>query len=211
MRKYFKFLEKRKQFWFKLTKMRTLFLVIILFTQLGCKKGEVEDEAYKVISFFVNNVIPFPLPVPKVNAKETHISQEVVDSIMKKHISIGVYYKMQRYKGEINFKKEDSTFLPLTNKLKELLNEKEIIFSRIKNNNNRKIIIYSKVKTDHKEYVDFDISLSFSRIVFNKKMDKSAVIVSEYRSSLAGTTALYYLIKNNNKWAVYKKRVLEVS
>lgn len=191
--------------------IKALLLIILFFSHLSCEKNRIENEEYKIISFFVNNVVPFPLPVPPPDSKNRQMSQKVFDSIMKKTITIGVFFKIKPYPKSIEPIGKDLMYLKLTNKFNEFKSEKIIDLSRIKNNENRNLVTYSNIKTYHKEFIDFSAALTFSRILFNEDFDKSIVIVSEYRSALAGSTVLYYLIKVDSKWKIYDKKTLEIS
>lgn len=187
-----------------------LFLIVLL---TSCERKEIrtESEEHKIISFFVNNVVPFPLPVPDIDSKNSHLSQEIFDSIMKNNITIGIYFKMKPHQKTIEPIRGNLFFLPLIKKFNNLKNEKIINFSKINNNENIKLIAYSKIKTHRKEYINFDVALTFSRVVFSEDYNKSIIIVSEYRSALSGKTISYYLTKIDSKWKIYDKKILEIS
>jgi len=191
--------------------LKFVLLIIIFIAHLGCEKNTIENEEYKIITFFVNNVVPFPLPVPPSDPRENHMDRELLDSIMKNEITIGIFLEMRSYPKNIEPMREDSSFINLADNFNELKGEKIIDLSRIKQNVNRTLIGYDKINTKNMEYNDFDVALTFSRILINKDFNKSIVVVGEYRSELAGVTTLFFLMKEDNKWKIYKKRTLYIS
>lgn len=62
-----------------------------------------------------------------------------------------------------------------------------------------------------KEYRDFDLLMSFSRIVYNEKFDRALLTVSSSISSLAGNYDLCFLKKENGKWKIIDFQNISIS
>jgi hypothetical protein len=62
-----------------------------------------------------------------------------------------------------------------------------------------------------KEYRDFDLLMSFSRIVYNEKFDRALLTVSSSISSLAGSYDLCFLKKENGKWKIIDFQNISIS
>ncbi len=98
--------------------------------------------------------------------------------------------------------------------LKAIQDSIPLRIDRLKITRNDSLTYWSKAQHRRRkgaDYVGVDIVASFSRVAFDEKKQKAALVVSFNRSVLAGFSAIYFLEKKDDKWVVIDTKGLWIS
>ena len=195
-------------------------LLLIVFVSCNQKLNHDED-IYEIINLLSKKTIAnTKLFVPPPNSKSN-------DSLIKyKRKLTPSYYNKSKYTIAVvpyfknTFKSETSSIK--CNEFKELYKillttkdtEKELLISKIKQKGDIIIPFTDNMITKgRKDFVDmgFDLLFQFSNIVFDNDKTKAAIIFSSSTSTLAGSSSLYFLKKQNGKWFISCTKLLSIS
>lgn len=193
--------------------MKKTILSIFIMLLTSCNNEFVETDTYTIINIIYKNVVSttknlekyIPLPCDKTNnstfKKKLNPYYKTIDKI-----AIVPYFK--------HFNRELSTMK--CKGYEELSNikgiEKKLEIFKIKLKGDTIIPFHKKmIIKGRKDFVDmgFDLLLQFSDVVFNKT--KAVVIFNSSTNTLAGSTVLYTLEKQNNKWVITCEQTLSLS
>jgi len=196
-------------------------LLLIVFVSCNQKLNHDED-IYEIINLLSKETIAnnklFVPPPPNTKANDSLIKykRKLTPSYynkLKYTIAVVPYFKN-------TFTSENSSIK--CNEFKELYKfllttkntEKELLISKIKQKGDIIIPFTDDMITKgRKDFVDmgFDIIFQFSNVQFNKDKTKAVIIFSSSTSTLAGSSSLYFLKKQNGKWFISCTKLLSIS
>jgi hypothetical protein len=213
--------------------MKSKIYIIVIFSLsifLSCSRQEDKDK-YQIISLVYEKVMksedmPSPLPplpsFSKGNYNKTQIDsiklsyldlrqrlirEQVMLNLRSKKIKrVAIYSKSSLQFFNIKLTDDLIGYKDLLNKYKSTEGYKNIDVSRI--STNRKDSIFSSkglILKGSKKFTKFNISISFSKVVFNKNYDK-AIVSSKRTKMYSEWTSIYFLSKTKNgRWVIVKE------
>lgn len=188
-----------------------IILILISFCNLGCEKksDDVNANIKQIVSIMVDKKA-FPLPVPPTIDDTTIVfSQKAKDSLLQVKLKVALYPSL--------------TAISKTSIKSNILSDYKDIFEH--NKNNVSIITLDGVKSEkgHQivladtiqlkksmDFENFDLLFNFSRFLFSNDNQKAFFILGVSRSRLAGSSTLYILKKEKEKWIVEYTEELEI-
>ncbi len=183
------------------------FLSLLLFILVSCEKKESKiNELYDILNLIYPS-LSFEIPPPPPPA---HLIKDslYLNNIRTKQI-IAINPELRDSKKFINFKKHpfnEIDFEPVILDI-DSINIDLIISAE------DSIITFSKelLEPSIKDYLKFDKLISFSKVYFDKNFNHAIVIGNASTSSLAGSSHVFFLRKEEGKWRIVDVQLLEIS
>lgn len=186
-------------------KIIILFLVLVFF---GCKHETNNKEVNEIISFMIDKKA-FPLvPPPPINDTIKSVPKQVLDSLLSLKLKVALYPNLndlsqneiksipKKYFNKIYIDGNSSQKI----KLNEVVSRKEHV-----------IILADTIEIKKsKDFEHFDLLFWFSKFYFSEDNEYVSFSLGISRSRIAGSSALYILRKENDKWKIEYSKELEI-
>ncbi|MFI2741960.1 hypothetical protein ACG2LH_04410 [Zhouia sp. PK063] len=136
-------------------------------------------------SNFKNKIESDPIIVA-ISTIQNNWQQWLSKEHIQKDIPTGFEQLYEKFKKTYQYKKGET--ITLSNIKKERQQDSIIPFHD------------SLIRPDRKDYDQFYMLISFSKVVFNEEQNKAIVLVAMSRSKLDGVSGIYFLRKENGIW-----------
>ena len=185
--------------------------VIILFFALSivsCNNKTDNDNFNEIISFMIDKKA-FPLiPPPALNDTTTVINKKMFDSLLQTKLKVGLYPILNSF-SEKEIKSIPEKHLSLFNLQNN--SQKKVTLNGLFSKKGHKVIIADTIEMKKsKDFKNFDLLFWFSNFYFSKDSQKVLFTLGVSRSRLAGSSTLYILKKENEKWIVEYSKEQEI-
>jgi|TARA_B110000093_G_C12810997_1_gene342834 hypothetical protein len=179
--------------------MKNLIKLFFILLIVSCNKKTNDINFNEIISFMIDKEA-FPLIPPPALNDTTTINYKKFDSLYQTKLKIALYPALDSF-SEKELKSIPEKYQDVFNiqnnsqekiKLNELISEK-----------GHQIILADTVELKkYKDFKDFDLLFWFSNFYFSKDNQKVLFTLGVSQSRLAGSSAIYVLKKEDEKWMV---------
>lgn len=180
--------------------MKNLIILLLVLLIIGCASKTGYSDINEVISFMIDKkAFPMP-PPPHINDTTTTISKKTADSLLKIKLKVALYPTLGSFsEKEIkSIPKKYQDIFNIHNNSQEKIKLNELISEK-----GHQIILADTIELKKsKDFKNFDLLFWFSNFYFSEDHKKVLFILGVSQSRLAGSSAIYVLKKEDEKWMV---------
>lgn len=160
----------------------------------------VPRENLEIISFMINT-LAFPLiPPPSENDFSMEFNKKLIDSLNKTKLKIGLYPILSSSHKDFESLGIPKEYNYLT---KKDLPKYQISVSNIKSKKGHHIsLVDTHLLRKSIDFDDINLLFHFSNIYFNETKDRALFELGISTSRLAGSSAIYGLKRENERWTI---------
>lgn len=189
-------------------------IIILCFCSILCsvfaysqKRNYLTEYDNKLFSQLID-LLGHPIPPPPTGENyDTIPSMELIDSLAKVELKIGIYPTVKTF---ITNSKTKQISLNCLNKYTQENSSKTYLINLEKLNSEKKhkISLIDTTISSQEQFFDHDIIVMFYKPYYNEDLSKALVKLSVSRGTLSGFLTLVCLEKNNENWKVVNSKEL---